>query len=134
MKLLPILLLTILPMSAAHAVTGQDFLKQCDNAFAKPDKDTDAQRTAAKLVEAGTCVGYIGGTVSGIAIMSALMKQQNVVTRNITCPPPGLTPRDMYNQVTELMRKDKDNDKKHVPVYVYEHFSKTYPCAEDAKK
>lgn len=130
MRLFTILLLALVPLSA-QAITGKVFLEQCDAAFAKPAKDDDPQRTATKLVEAGTCVGYIGGTISGIGLMSGLMKQQNVIKKNLICLPKTLTPRELYNQVAKVIREDKNKADKQVRVYVYEHFVRNYPCPDE---
>ncbi|MDH5302109.1 MAG: Rap1a/Tai family immunity protein [Gammaproteobacteria bacterium] len=131
MRVFSLLLLVFLPLSA-QAITGDAFMKQCDAAFTKPDKDTPPQVAATRLIEAGTCVGYVGGALSGIALMSSLMREQNVIKKNLICLPGTVTPRDMYDQVMKEIRADKkDRDKKQVRAYIYEHFVKTYACPDE---
>lgn len=129
MRILIIFLLALLPLTS-HAISSETFYNQCKSAFQPPAEGEENRRTAERLIEAGTCVGFVGGTVSGINLMSNLMRQQNLIRKNLICMPPGNNPRQMMSEVISYLDKNADQRKLPLEAVIYHYFMNRYPCPE----
>lgn len=132
-RIITLLCLTLLPMSA-FAVPAGDFLERCKTAAAKPETAEDNKLIAQRLITAGSCVGFVGGTLAGINLISNMMLQQKVVKANLVCLPKDTTPQQVYNDTLSYIDKEEDVKKMPIEAAIFRLFTQKYPCASEEKK
>ncbi len=114
----------------AQAMTSEQLVGACKNSQQKLAQDAKREDAIRKLLDTGTCAGFIGGAVSGINVVGSLMKQQGVTKRDLICLPTDISPPQLVNMFVKHI--DSHPEEKQLPAQlgIYRYFVSNFPCKE----
>lgn len=128
-----IFLSVILSMSAspAFSYSGTEFLQHCNEATGAPAQGETPQQTVNRALQAGTCVGYVGGVINGLNLVGNMLRQQGGVKKNFICIGKKVqAPKLLKDLLGELEKQPQDMEAP-VSLHIYRVFTERYPCADE---
>ncbi len=122
--------LMLLVWAPAHALTSEQLINACKNSQQKLPQDAQREDAIRKLLDTGTCAGFIGGAVSGINVVGSLMKQQGVTKRDLICLPKDISPPQLVDMFVKHVDSHPEEKKLPAQLGIYRYFVGNFPCKE----
>lgn len=133
-RFLPCLaLFLLLPGSYAHAISGKAFYNKCSKAVSSTKQGETPQEAVTRALNAGSCTGYVGGTINGINLVGNMLMTDGKLKRNFICLPEGIQANKLLMELLSYLYSKPAELNAPVQMHLYNKFTKEYPCAEPSK-
>lgn len=119
-------LLAVLP-TCASALTGGELATKCANSLQQESTQSN-QETAARLLDMGSCAGFVGGVISGVNLVGNLLRQQDAMKRNFICLPQNTHAQALVRVVVEHISAHAEDKKLPAELAVYKAMTTKFPC------
>ena len=134
-RLLPCLALALLlPCTNAQAISGKAFYDKCSKALSNPEQAETPQEAVNRALNAGSCTGYVGGTIKGINLVGNMLMAKGKLKRNFICLPEGIQANKLLMDLLGYLYKKPAELDAPIQMHLYNKFTKEYPCTEISKK
>jgi len=130
---LKILCLSLFIPFHVHAMTAQELLDKCSHLPNNSAKEESPQRTVSRIMDAGSCAGFVGGVISGINLIGNMMMQKKIIEYNFFCLPQAAHSQELLNLTLEHIKKNKKLASSRAEVAVFHIFNSKFSCAEKAQ-
>lgn len=120
-------LLTMLP-TGASALTAGELAKKCTDSLQQGSTNQPTQETAARLLDAGSCAGFVGGVISGVNLVGNLLRQQDAMKRNFICLPQNTHAQALVRVVIEHITAHSEDKNVPAELAVYKAMILKFPC------
>lgn len=125
-------LVSLTAASPSLSYTGAEFLEGCSKATGAAPKGETPQQTVNRALQAGTCVGYVGGVINGLNLVGNMLRQQGGMKKNFICISEKVQAPKLLQLLLSDLEKQTANMDAPVQLHIYRVFTQHYPCAEDA--
>ncbi|MCP5146114.1 MAG: hypothetical protein H6978_14995 [Gammaproteobacteria bacterium] len=109
------------------AITGSEFLARCDGLNNAP-KDETPQQAVDRALQAGSCIGIVGGVVQGVNLVGSMLQAQKATTRQFVCLPDGVQATELLELVLSDLRKQPADAGAQAPAHIYRSIMARYAC------
>ncbi|WP_177418190.1 Rap1a/Tai family immunity protein [endosymbiont of Lamellibrachia barhami] len=125
--------LTALPLilmlsGNAYALSGQDYLDKCKKAITTPLEKETAQQAVNRALDAGSCGGFLGGTLGGMNLVGNMLLHKKALKRNFVCLDEGKQINELMKEFLVYLEGKPKDMKAPVQMHIFNHFSKKYYC------
>jgi len=127
-------LMLLLPASYAHAISGKAFYDKCSKALSNTEHGETPQEAVNRALNAGSCTGYVGGTIKGINLVGNMLMSKGKIKRNFICLPEGIQANKLLMDLLGYLYSKPDELNAPVQMHLYNKFTTQYPCAAPATK
>jgi len=134
-RLLPCLTLALLlPCTNAQAISGKAFYDKCSKALSNPEQGETPQEAVNRALNAGSCTGYVGGTIKGINLVGNMLMAKGKIKRNFICLPEGIQANKLLVDLLGYLYSKPAELNAPIQMHLYNKFTKKYPCKAVSKQ
>jgi len=123
--------MAVLTSFNVQAMTGEELLTKCSNIQESNVKDKNSSKqTVSKILDAGSCAGFVGGVISGINLVGNMMLQKKIIEYNFVCLPKAVHSQQLLNIVLDDIEKDKKLAEVRAELAIFHIFNSKFSCAK----